>query len=151
MAGKKPQGRIQEASQSVGSIATINKEPLIGFMKGSRKWRLPTLTKEFYVCSAVRAEQTRAAHLLHRTSPGHSRCASIASPAQRGSTHRFPRYCTASWRVVQSHYIWKESLSKLRLSSKWRLPTLPQRSAVPSAMLSLTTLFGMGRGGTSAL
>ena len=30
MAGKKPQGRIQEASQSVGSIATINKEPLIG-------------------------------------------------------------------------------------------------------------------------
>ena len=39
MAGKKPQGRIQEASQSVGSIATINKEPLIGFMKGSRKWR----------------------------------------------------------------------------------------------------------------
>ncbi len=34
---------------------------------------------------------------------------------------------------------------------KWRLPTLPQRSAVPSAMLSLTTLFGMGRGGTSAL
>ena len=35
--------------------------------------------------------------------------------------------------------------------SKWRLPTLPQRSAVPSAMLSLTTLFGMGRGGTSAL
>ena len=35
MAGKKPQGRIQEASQSVGSIATINKEPLIGLMKGS--------------------------------------------------------------------------------------------------------------------
>ena len=35
--------------------------------------------------------------------------------------------------------------------SKWRLPTLPQRSAVSSAMLSLTTLFGMGRGGTSAL
>ena len=34
MAGKKPQGRIQEASQSVGSIATINKEPLIGLMKG---------------------------------------------------------------------------------------------------------------------
>ena len=80
MAGKKPQGRIQEASQSVGSIATINKEPLIGFMKGSRKWRLPTLTKEFYVCSAVRAEQTRAAHLLQRMFPGHSRCALTASP-----------------------------------------------------------------------
>ena len=35
--------------------------------------------------------------------------------------------------------------------SKWRLPTLPRCNAVPSAMLSLTTLFGMGRGGTSAL
>ena len=35
MAGKKPQGRIQEASQSVGSIATINKEPLIGLMKST--------------------------------------------------------------------------------------------------------------------
>ena len=28
---------------------------------------------------------------------------------------------------------------------------LSHKSAVPSAMLSLTTLFGMGRGGTSAL
>ena len=36
-------------------------------------------------------------------------------------------------------------------SRKWRLPTLPRCNAVPSAMLSLTTLFGMGRGGTSAL
>ena len=54
--------------------------------------------KEFYVCSAVRAARTRTAHLLLRMSPGHSRCASIASPAQRGSTHRFPRYCTATWK-----------------------------------------------------
>ena len=34
--------------------------------------------------AAVRAARTRAAHLLLRMSPGHSRCASIASPAQRG-------------------------------------------------------------------
>ena len=40
---------------------------------------------------------------------------------------------------------------KTRRASKWRLPTLPRCNAVPSAMLSLTTLFGMGRGGTSAL
>ena len=82
--------------------------------------------KEFYVCSAVRAARTRTAHLLLRMSPGHSRCASIASPAQRGSTHRFPRYCTATWKS-------KGDAKK----EKWRLPTLPQRSAVPSAMLSL--------------
>ncbi len=37
-----------------------------------------------------------------------------------------------------------------RVSENWRLPTLPQY-AVPSALLSLTTLFGLGRGGTSAL
>ena len=33
---------------------------------------------------------------------------------------------------------------------KWRLPTLP-RNAVPSARLGLTSLFGMGRGGTPTL
>ena len=38
--------------------------------------------KEFYVRATVRAARTRAAHLLQRMSPGHSRCASIASPAQ---------------------------------------------------------------------
>ena len=48
--------------------------------------------KEFYVCSAVRAEQTRAAHLLLRMSLGHSRCALTASPHNASSTHRFPRY-----------------------------------------------------------
>ena len=30
-----------------------------------------------------------------------------------------------------------------------RLPTLPHCIAVPSAQVSLTSLFGMGRGGTS--
>ena len=34
---------------------------------------------------------------------------------------------------------------------KGRLPTLPQLNAVPSAQMSLTSLFGMGRGGTSPL
>ena len=170
--------------------------------------------------ATVRAARTRAAHLLLRMSPGHSRCASIASPAQRGSTHRFPRYSTATWKSIDksNHKKTREPAFELALESggylfvlcavlslrlgsrrvrhsechprhsftsttqavhigtlgtalqrgessvagtkkespeglslKWRLPTLPQRSAVPSAMLSLTTLFGMGRGGTSAL
>ena len=39
--------------------------------------------KEFYVRATVRAARTRAAHLLLRMFPGHSRCALTASPAQR--------------------------------------------------------------------
>ena len=35
--------------------------------------------KEFYVRATVRAARTRAAHLLLRMSPGHSRCALTAS------------------------------------------------------------------------
>ena len=45
----------------------------------------------------------------------------------------------------------KENLGKGVLLEKWRRPTLPQRSAVPSARASLTSLFGMGRGGSSLL
>ena len=37
------------------------------------------------------------------------------------------------------------------LVRKWQLPTLPPGGAVPSAMVSLTSLFGMGRGGSSPL
>ena len=34
---------------------------------------------------------------------------------------------------------------------KWRWPTLPQMFAVPSALSGLTSLFGMGRGGSPTL
>ena len=34
------------------------------------------------------------------------------------------------------------------LQKKWRPPTLPHCIAVPSAQAGLTSLFGMGRGGT---
>ena len=64
------------------------------------------------------------------------------SPAQRGSTHRFPRYCTATWRVVQSHYIRKESLSKLRLSQSGGYllsHNIPQCSTIGDAV-SLSAL-----------
>ena len=37
------------------------------------------------------------------------------------------------------------------VQKKWQLPTLPPGGAVPSAMVSLTSLFGMGRGGSSPL
>ena len=38
-----------------------------------------------------------------------------------------------------------------RASKERRLPTLPTGGSVPSAMVSLTSLFGMGRGGSSPL
>ena len=41
-------------------------------------------------------------------------------------------------------------VSKL-LVRAWQLPTLPPGGAVPSALVSLTSLFGMGRGGSSPL
>ena len=47
----------------------------------------------------------------------------------------------------------KKSLRNLSkseaLDKRRRLPTLPHCIAVPSAQVSLTSLFGMGRGGTS--
>ena len=36
-----------------------------------------------------------------------------------------------------------------KINKRRRLPTLPHCIAVPSAQVSLTSLFGMGRGGTS--
>ena len=43
----------------------------------------------------------------------------------------------------------KETTFRVISFKNWRLPTLPHGSAVPSAQVSLTSLFGMGRGGTS--
>ena len=41
--------------------------------------------------------------------------------------------------------------SLLKVSEGWRLPTLPLGIAVPSALTGLTSLFGMGRGGSPSL
>ena len=101
----------------------------------------PARDRAFYVPRLVLGVGTPRA----RNSECHSRHSFTHNAC---STHRFPRYCTATW--MSSVDAKKKRVPKGTLS-KWRLPTLPQRSAVPSAMLSLTTLFGMGRGGTSAL
>ena len=45
----------------------------------------------------------------------------------------------------------KSRVGIIQLGLKRRLPTLPPKQAVPSALVSLTSLFGMGRGGTSLL
>ena len=43
------------------------------------------------------------------------------------------------------------NVTSIGTSEKRQLPTLPPGGAVPSALVSLTSLFGMGRGGSSPL
>jgi hypothetical protein len=45
----------------------------------------------------------------------------------------------------------KSQLCGLAFRIMWRRPTLPGVTPVPSALQGLTSLFGMGRGGTPAL
>ena len=56
------------------------------------------------------------------------------------------RHATAQWGTTK-----KETTFLVVSFKNWRLPTLPHGSAVPSAQVSLTSLFGMGRGGSSPL
>ena len=56
------------------------------------------------------------------------------------------RHATAQWGTTK-----KETTFRIVSFKNWRLPTLPHGSAVPSAQVSLTSLFGMGRGGSSPL
>ena len=50
-------------------------------------------------------------------------------------------------------YTQKKDLQPLLIEGpqSWRLPTLPLGIAVPSALTGLTSLFGMGRGGSPSL
>ena len=67
---------------------------------------------------------------------------------QHNTTHatQLQRNATAQWGTTK-----KETTFRIVSFKNWRLPTLPHGSAVPSAQVSLTSLFGMGRGGSSPL
>ena len=67
---------------------------------------------------------------------------------QHNTTHatQLQRNATAQWGTTK-----KETTFRVVSFVNWRLPTLPHGSAVPSAQVSLTSLFGMGRGGSSPL
>ena len=67
------------------------------------------------------------------------------SATARSATKR-NRHATAQWGTTK-----KETTFRIVSFKNWRLPTLPHGSAVPSAQVSLTSLFGMGRGGSSPL
>ena len=67
---------------------------------------------------------------------------------QHNTTHatQLQRNATAQWGTTK-----KETTFRIVSFKNWRLPTLPHGSAVPSAQVSLTSLFGMGRGGSAPL
>ena len=61
-------------------------------------------------------------------------------------------YGATSHAIHTNHgVIQKKGATLSNRSLKWRLPTLPHFTAVPSALMGLTSLFGMGRGGTPLL
>ena len=86
----------------------------------------------------------------HATQPNRNRHAtqrnrSVTHNATATATPR-NRHATAQWGTTK-----KETTRKVVSFKNWRLPTLPHGSAVPWAQVSLTSLFGMGRGGSSPL
>ena len=77
-------------------------------------------------------------------STAHAGCASRPSVS-----HGLQRASDDAW---ESRYKKKRpSEFLLKVSEGWRLPTLPLGIAVPSALTGLTSLFGMGRGGSPSL
>ena len=61
-------------------------------------------------------------------------------------------YCVIAHVIhITLSVIQKKGAIRMNRSLKWRLPTLPHFTAVPSALMGLTSLFGMGRGGTPLL
>ena len=86
---------------------------------------------------------------LHATQPQRNRNTTATQHNTRNATASATprnRYATAQWGTTK-----KETTFLIVSFKNWRLPTLPHGSAVPSAQVSLTSLFGMGRGGSSPL
>ena len=53
--------------------------------------------------------------------------------------------------ALDTLFIFVCNSEKLKIKKFWQRPTLPGKTQVPSALRSLTTVFGMGTGGTSSL
>ncbi len=70
----------------------------------------------------------------------------VAPPIAIGAT--LPSVWDSSFRSLIKH---KSRSLWIGFIIMWRRPTLPGVTPVPSALQGLTSLFGMGRGGTPAL
>ena len=99
------------------------------------------------------ASRTPGACFLHGAHIPYRRRPSPAPNATQHPQHTLPGTNSTP---NSKHPNTKRKKSRLNVTSigtseKRQLPTLPPGGAVPSALVSLTSLFGMGRGGSSPL
>ena len=83
--------------------------------------------------------------------PEAQRNATATQRTQHNVTQRNTRNTRNATATPRNCITKKETTFRVVSFKNWRLPTLPHGSAVPSAQVSLTSLFGMGRGGSSPL
>ena len=138
--------------------ADIKKEPHF-FEVHFKKWRWQCGTVALLATTGTLVPQRSALGYYSPTNA--ARSAVYAVPA--AGSHAKHRKCGAAWGATRRHckkrgghwryYAKKRALAfaKARSWKKWRWPTLPQTFAVPSALSGLTSLFGMGRGGSPTL
>ncbi len=129
-------------------IKSKKKRASIAWSSLAKKWRWPTLPQIFAVPSAqtdkggLKAKK-REPQLLEALYPKSSDSTTLPQIFAVPSAQTDKGGLTAKKRA---------SVFQLKLfSKKWRWPTLPQIFAVPSALTGLTSLFGMGRGGSPTL
>ena len=79
------------------------------------------------------------------------KCRFCAQRGSQNSTEKLGEARNSTERHATAGQTKKETTFRVVSFKNWRLPTLPHGSAVPSAQVSLTSLFGMGRGGSSPL
>ena len=95
---------------------------------------------------AQRPEAQRNATATQRNTTQHNATHATQRNTRNATATQRKRHATAQWGTTK-----KETTFRVVSFKNWRLPTLPHGSAVPSAQVSLTSLFGMGRGGSSPL
>ena len=105
----------------------------------------PKSAQKCRFCARRSTEQHGAAR-RGREQPPETEQDRLGRSATARSTTKRNRHATAQWGTTK-----KETTFRVVSFKNWRLPTLPHGSAVPSAQVSLTSLFGMGRGGSSPL
>ena len=137
--------------------------------EGSFRYRIspPYRKSLFFTPSASEnASCTPGACFLHGAHIPYRRSLFLVPSPQRENASRItggpflhrmpPGHQTSPIRIPPTPPLAQKKKSRLNVTSigtseKRQLPTLPPGGAVPSALVSLTSLFGMGRGGSSPL
>ena len=135
-----------KTTKNLGKIAHSDTKMPILCSKG-RKMGVPKpkSAQKCRFCARRSTEQHGAAR-RGREQPPETEQDRLGRSATARSTTKRNRHATAQWGTTK-----KETTFRVVSFKNWRLPTLPHGSAVPSAQVSLTSLFGMGRGGSSPL